>query len=374
MPTLKMLAECEKRESNGSPNGLPSPVAELETGSELTTVQGPEVISQAPSDNVLENFHYASALRGVSDGTELNPCVYPMAREEQGQPLDAGDNSPSASLGTEPIPARESTRVPATANNATLRVGVRAAAARSQKNFLFGATIGLAELARSQLSNARFSLSSTMEHILGCLPDIGIAWNPLRISMPAGFRSKQRVLSAAAVPTGVLLILLVFLFLKTTSSQPSKAAVATSEKSAVAKLATVSVPFQGLQQHSGAVPAHQLSHMQVTDPAVSSALYSLSRYEIVGLRRRAVYGDDAAALLLGMAYETGHLVPQNCVKAGEWVTKSAHEGNAAAEYNLGLRYRQADGELANQEVGAQWLRKAAAQKYSQAQLALESVP
>jgi TPR repeat protein len=114
--------------------------------------------------------------------------------------------------------------------------------------------------------------------------------------------------------------------------------------------------------------------MQVTDPAASSALRTLSRYEIAGLRRRAVYGDDGAAFLLGMAYETGHLVPQNCDKAGEWITKSANLGNAAAEYNLGLRYRQGDGEPANQEVAAQWLRKAAAQKYSQAQLALESVP
>jgi uncharacterized protein len=114
--------------------------------------------------------------------------------------------------------------------------------------------------------------------------------------------------------------------------------------------------------------------MQVTDPAISSALRNLSRYEIVGLRRRAMYGDDSAALLLGMAYETGHLVPQNCVKAGEWITQSANEGNAAAQYNLGLRYRHGDGEPVNQEVGARWLRKAAAQKYSQAQLALESVP
>ena len=114
--------------------------------------------------------------------------------------------------------------------------------------------------------------------------------------------------------------------------------------------------------------------MQVTDPVMSSALRTLSRYEMAGLRRRAEYGDDAAALLLGMAYETGHLVPQNCAKAGEWVSKSASEGNAAAQYNLGLRYRDGDGVPVNQDVGAGWLRKAASQKYAQAQLALESVP
>lgn len=117
-----------------------------------------------------------------------------------------------------------------------------------------------------------------------------------------------------------------------------------------------------------------MSHMQVTDLATSSALGNLSRYEIAGLRRRAAYGDDSAALLLGMAYETGYLVSQNCIKAGEWVTQSANEGNAAAQYNLGLRYGQGDGEPVNQEVAVTWLRKAAAQKYSPAQLALESVP
>jgi uncharacterized protein len=104
--------------------------------------------------------------------------------------------------------------------------------------------------------------------------------------------------------------------------------------------------------------------MQVTEPAMSSALRNLSRYEIAGLRRRAVYGDDSAALLLGMAYETGYLVSQNCIRAGEWVTQSANEGNAAAQYNLSLRNRQGDGEPVNQEVAVTWLRKAAHKAHS----------
>jgi TPR repeat protein len=188
--------------------------------------------------------------------------------------------------------------------------------------------------------------------------------------------------------------MLAFLVLIMTTGNRSKSVAAASETSAAAKMApdksgasgttrvtrdlanraTVSEPSQDLHQRSGSVPEYQLSHMQVTDPDMSSALRTLSRYEIVGLRRQAEYGDDAAALLLGMAYETGHLVPQNCVKAGEWVTKSASEGNAAAQYNLGLRYRDGDGVPVNQEVGASWLRKAATRKYAQAQFALESIP
>jgi TPR repeat protein len=114
--------------------------------------------------------------------------------------------------------------------------------------------------------------------------------------------------------------------------------------------------------------------MQVTDPAMSSALRNLSRYEIAGVQRQAEYGDDDAAFLLGMAYETGYLVPQNCEKAAQWVTQSANEGNTFAQYNLGLRYRLGDGVPINQDTGTSWLRKAAAQKYSPAELALGSSP
>ena len=199
---------------------------------------------------------------------------------------------------------------------------------------------------------------------------------------------------STATQAAVVLIMLAFLVLITTAGYRSKTLAATSETNAAAKLApdksnasvtsratqdlagrtTANEPLLDSHQRSGPVPASQLSHMQVTDSAMSSALQTLSRYEIAGLRRRAEYGDDSAALLLGMAYETGHLVPQNCGKAGQWVATSASEGNAAAQYNLGLRYREGDGVPVNQEVGASWLRKAAAQRYSEAQLALDSVP
>jgi TPR repeat protein len=199
---------------------------------------------------------------------------------------------------------------------------------------------------------------------------------------------------STATQAAVFLIMLAFVVLMTTAGNRSKTVATTSETSAAAKMApdksgasgtsrvtqdladsaTVSEPSQNLHQHSGPVPASQVSHMQVTDPAISSALGTISRYEIAGLRRRAEYGDDTAALLLGMAYETGHLMPQNCAKAAQWVATSASEGNAAAQYNLGLRYREGDGVPVNPDVGASWLRKAAAQEYAQAHLALESVP
>ena len=80
------------------------------------------------------------------------------------------------------------------------------------------------------------------------------------------------------------------------------------------------------------------------------------------LHRIAGYGDDQAALELGLLYELGRGVPQNCSKAAEWVTKAAQNGNVAAEYNLGLRYKDGDGVPANLSQAENWLRKAASHK------------
>jgi GAF domain/Sel1 repeat len=114
-----------------------------------------------------------------------------------------------------------------------------------------------------------------------------------------------------------------------------------------------------------------VSHERVTDPSTSSIVQQLSRYEINGLRRRAKYGDDSAAFTLGMAYEIGRHVHQNCAEAARWVKTAAEEGNTAAQYNLGLRYRDGDGVAADRTESAKWLRTAAAHKNREAKLALQ---
>jgi len=124
-------------------------------------------------------------------------------------------------------------------------------------------------------------------------------------------------------------------------------------------------------RRSGELPPLEDSHKRITDPAIISAVQQLSRYEIKGLRRRANYGDDSAAFTLGMAYEIGHAVPQNCVEAARWVTTAAEAGNTAAQYNLGLRYRDGDGVPANRTESEKWLRKAAAHRNQPAKLALK---
>jgi len=120
---------------------------------------------------------------------------------------------------------------------------------------------------------------------------------------------------------------------------------------------------------SSAASADERSHRRITDARAAATLAALSRFEIAGLRRQAMFGDSKAALLVGMAYETGYGVPQNCVKAGAWVARAAQAGNVAAQHNLGLRYRDGDGVAADAELADKWLKLWAAHKYAAAQSA-----
>jgi Sel1 repeat len=113
------------------------------------------------------------------------------------------------------------------------------------------------------------------------------------------------------------------------------------------------------------------SHRRITDAATSSVVEDLGRYEMRTLRRQAQYGDDTAALTLGMAYEIGRHVPQSCVQAAHWVAVAAAEGNPAAQYNLGLRYVYGDGTPTNLNEAKKWLQAAASHGHQKAKLNLQ---
>jgi Sel1 repeat len=138
-------------------------------------------------------------------------------------------------------------------------------------------------------------------------------------------------------------------------------------------VAPVAAPQPQVAETTRTAAAMQVSHMQVTDNNARSALRALSQYELVGLRRRALYGDDSAAFLIGMAYEIGHGVRQDCKTAAQWVASAASEGNAVAQYNLGLRYRDGDGVPMNSEAAMKWLQKAAGHQIPGARVALIAV-
>jgi len=146
---------------------------------------------------------------------------------------------------------------------------------------------------------------------------------------------------------------------------PTKTALTARKPAAIKKVEkTDKAP-----QFSKRLSPLEVSHEQITDPAAFFAVQQLSRFEIETLRRQAKYGDDSVAFDLGMAYEIGHFVPQDCKEAARWVKSAAEEGNAAAQYNLGLRYRDGDGVPVDLSLSERWLRTAAAHKKKRASLA-----
>jgi hypothetical protein len=190
---------------------------------------------------------------------------------------------------------------------------------------------------------------------------------------------------AIATPVWLLAVIANLLLLETWLHEPFHGAQAPSPSTAEAAVTTNPPPV--VSARAAAQPAKKVesteshraapfrslasSHEQITDLATSSVVEQLSRYEINGLRRQAKYGDDSAAFTLGMAYEVGRYVHQNCAEATRWVTTAAEAGNAAAQYNLGLRYRDGDGVSANLNESEKWLREAAAHRNPEAKLALQ---
>jgi hypothetical protein len=236
----------------------------------------------------------------------------------------------------------------------------------------------------------------------------------------SNFKRASLVTAAYAGPVVVLLILLAFLFSLLGIHRPSliavkaallapkistdKVADKVADKIAVNKLAVDASPTRAYvgqtpspvaaaSEHprtdlpvlAPTVPAPtalaptvpkpttpEPSHLRVTDPAASLLVADLSLYEMQTVRQQAEYGDAAAALTLGMAYEIGRYVPRSCTEAAHWVAVAAAEGDSAAQYNLALRYVSGDGTPTNLDEARKWLEKAAAHGYQKAKLTLQA--
>ena len=89
--------------------------------------------------------------------------------------------------------------------------------------------------------------------------------------------------------------------------------------------------------------------------------------EIEGYQKAAAQGNADAQYMLGLAYATGEGVPKDAVYAIEWYQKAAAQGNVAAQYMLGLVYATGKGVPKDAAVAASWYTKAAAQGNASAQ-------
>jgi predicted Zn-dependent protease len=95
-------------------------------------------------------------------------------------------------------------------------------------------------------------------------------------------------------------------------------------------------------------------------PSEQRRLYS-------SLRAAAEQGDADAQFSLGMMYLEGEGVPQDRAEALRWLRESAERGHASAQYSLGLMYERGVSVPQDSVEAINWYTKAAAQDYPGAQ-------
>jgi TPR repeat protein len=72
-------------------------------------------------------------------------------------------------------------------------------------------------------------------------------------------------------------------------------------------------------------------------------------------------------------YDNGRGVAQDEVKAAQWYRKAAEQGDAEAQFNLGVMCQCGRGVAQDETRGVQWYRKAAEQGHKGAQSALATL-
>ena len=87
--------------------------------------------------------------------------------------------------------------------------------------------------------------------------------------------------------------------------------------------------------------------------------------------KAAEQGNAEAQFHLGVMYDDGYGVVQDDVAAVKWFTKAAQQNHARAQYNLGLMYANlAAGVVQNYVAAVKWFTKAAQQNHASAQVHL----
>jgi len=79
--------------------------------------------------------------------------------------------------------------------------------------------------------------------------------------------------------------------------------------------------------------------------------------EFEATQARADEGDAGAQFGLGLKYGSGET--QDTLQAAEWYRKAAEQGHASAQYNLGLLYANGHGVPRDDAEALLWIRKAA---------------
>lgn len=104
--------------------------------------------------------------------------------------------------------------------------------------------------------------------------------------------------------------------------------------------------------------------MQEGVDAVKNGNYAMAEREF---SRLADNGDATAQYRLGLMYDYGHGVPQDDRLALTWYRKAAIQGHAEAQFRVGAMYDTGQGTARNYKAALSWYRKAAQQGNTDAQ-------
>lgn len=83
-------------------------------------------------------------------------------------------------------------------------------------------------------------------------------------------------------------------------------------------------------------------------------------------RKAADQGDAQAQYNLGIAYDQGNGVRHDVTEAFHWFLRAAERGHAEAQFNVAISYGQGNGIAENQVEGLKWLILSASGGYSKA--------
>ena len=95
--------------------------------------------------------------------------------------------------------------------------------------------------------------------------------------------------------------------------------------------------------------------------------------ELDATLKAAEQGDAEAQFNLGLMYDDGKGVPHDNTESVKWFRKAAEQGYAKAQHRLGFAYLIGQGVPKNDVEGVKWYRKAAEQGYALALRSLGSV-
>ena len=106
-----------------------------------------------------------------------------------------------------------------------------------------------------------------------------------------------------------------------------------------------------------------------TDVEKGTYYYDRHKYKqaVYWYKKSANQGYADAQLNLGGMYEMGQGLPQDYKQAFYWYKKAANQGDASAQFNLGLMYDQGHGVSQNYKQAFYWYKKSANQGFAQAQ-------